>query len=154
MMDRSDPPGTTPRSGASAATHGSLVTGRGLRVPAAALRWQFSRSGGPGGQHVNTADTRAELVCDVTLLRGPEATVARVRERLGDEVRVVASDSRSQLQNRRTARERLGRQLDAAAAIARTRRPTRPTRGATEARLRAKRLRSQRKVTRRAPDDD
>jgi ribosome-associated protein len=133
---------------------GALVTPGGVRVPAGALRWQFSRSGGPGGQHVNTADTRVEVICDLTMLHGPLARVHRVRERLGDELRIVSSDSRSQLQNRRAACERLLQRIDAASMPARTRRATRPSRSAVEARLSDKRARARRKAERRARDDD
>ena len=132
---------------------GALVTPGGLRVPAAAMRWQFSRAGGPGGQHVNTADSRVELVCDLRAIRGSVGQVARVQATLGGGLRVVAADSRSQLQNRRNARARLARQLDAAATAPRSRRPTRPTRGANEARLRQKALQSRRKTDRRVVRD-
>jgi ribosome-associated protein len=136
------------------AVDGDLVTPGGLRVPAAALGWRFSRSGGPGGQHVNTADSRVELLCDLRRLRGDAATVARVRERLGDEVRVVSSAQRSQRQNRQEARRRLAIRLDAAGRVDRPRRPTRPSRGSVEARLREKRETSERKARRRAPPED
>ena len=115
-----------------------MVTRGGLRLPAAALRWRFSRSSGPGGQHVNTADTRAELVCDLRLLTGKPREVELVRSRLGEHIRVVSSAERSQLANRQRALARLAERLDAASAVANPRRPTRPPRGATEARLAGK----------------
>jgi ribosome-associated protein len=133
------------------ATDGDLVTPGGLRVPAAALEWRFSRSGGPGGQHVNTADTRVELICDLRALAGPPGRVERARARLGGKVRVVAATERSQLQNRRAARQRLAERLDDAARSVPLRRPTRPSRGAVEARLEAKRHVAQRKAGRRRP---
>ena len=132
---------------------GDLVTSGGLRVPDAALTWKFSRSGGPGGQHVNTSDSRAELLCDLTALQGPPGAVERVRVKLGDEVRVVASAERSQLHNRRAARRRLALRLDAAAVVPRRRRPSKPSRGAVESRLKDKREASQRKARRRPVDD-
>ena len=72
-------------------------TQHGIFVPESALSWRFMRSSAPGGQHVNTSSTQVELRCDLTLVRGRDADVARVRERLGDEVRLRASDHRSQV---------------------------------------------------------
>jgi ribosome-associated protein len=125
-----------------------LVARSGVRVPARALSWRFSRSGGPGGQHVNTSDTRVELVSDLTHLAGPEEVVARVRERLGDEVRVVAASERSQRANREEATRRLLRRIEAASRAPRPRRATRPTASSVEARLEEKRRRSRRKADR------
>ncbi len=141
--------GTPPQGGADVVTRG------GLRLPAAALRWRFSRSSGPGGQHVNTADTRAELVCDLRLLTGKPREVELVRSRLGEHIRVVSSAERSQLANRRKALARLVERIDDAATVASLRRPTRPSRGAAEARLAGKRATSERKAGRQrpAPDD-
>lgn len=118
------------------------------------MEWRFSRSSGPGGQHVNTSDTRAELICDLSRLEGPDHLVTRVREKLGDEVRVIASAERSQLANRRAALARLTERLDAATVRPRTRRPTRPSKGAVAARLDEKRRLSQRKASRRLPTED
>lgn len=130
--------------------HGRVV------VPAADLRWRFSRSSGPGGQSVNTTDSRVELSLDVatTAALGP-ALRSRALERLADRLvdgvlTVVASEQRSQLQNRRIARARLAAVLrQAVAAPPRARRPTRPTRGAVERRLATKRRRSETKRSRR-----
>jgi ribosome-associated protein len=132
----------------SGGVDGDLVTAAGLRLPAAALSWRFSRSAGPGGQHVNTSDSRAELIADLLRLEGPPATVERVRGALGDELRTVASSDRSQLQNRLAARRRLAARLDAAARPRRRRRATFPPRSAVEARLRAKRATAERKASR------
>jgi ribosome-associated protein len=118
-------------------------------IPAAELRERFSRSSGPGGQSVNTTDSRAELSWD--LLRSPsvpeslrERMLTRLSSRLVDGVlTVVASEQRSQLQNRMAARARLADLLRTAAAPPpRARRATRPTRGARERRLADKRRRS------------
>jgi ribosome-associated protein len=125
-----------------------LVARSGVRVAPGALTWRFSRSGGPGGQHVNTADTRVELVCDLTALSGPPEIVAIVRERLGDELRIVSASERSQHANREEAERRLLARIDAASRRRRPRRPTRPTRGAVEARLDEKRRQSRRKADR------
>ncbi|HEY3258989.1 MAG TPA: alternative ribosome rescue aminoacyl-tRNA hydrolase ArfB [Pseudonocardiaceae bacterium] len=127
-----------------------------LVIPAGELRERFSRSSGPGGQGVNTADSRVELSLDVA--RSPsvpaqlrERLLARLAGRLVDGVlTVVASEHRSQLANRRAARLRMAALLRAAAAPPPpARRPTRPGPAAIERRLAAKRRRSQRKLNRR-----
>ena len=126
-----------------------LVTPRNLHLPAAAIEAEFSRSGGPGGQHANVTASRVVLVADLTQLRGPGSQ--RAREVLGDTLRVVAEDSRSQWRNRALARERLAVRLDEAARPVRTRRPTPATRGSVERRLEGKRRQSERKRERRPP---
>ena len=134
------------------------VTAR-LRIPAEELTERFSRSSGPGGQGVNTTDSRVELVWDLGASALPADQLDRLRRRLGprlagDALVVVASERRSQLRNREAARERL------AGLVARAlepppppRRPTRPSRGATERRLDSKHRRSATKRTRRTPYD-
>ncbi len=126
-------------------------------VPEAELSWCFSRSSGPGGQSVNTSDSRAELSVDVA--RGTwldEQLRARALDRLTPRLvdgvlTVAASEHRSQLQNREAAERRLTQLLrDAVAPPAPPRRPTRPTRGSKERRLEGKRQRSQLKRGRRA----
>jgi ribosome-associated protein len=119
-------------------------------IPLAELRWRFSRSGGPGGQHANTADTRVEVSFDVVTspsLNGWQRD--RLLARLGPEVRVVADDERSQLRNRTIATERLRVRLAEALRVERPRRATRPGKGATERRLDDKRRRSATKRSRR-----
>ena len=140
---------------------GPLVVSQGWTVPEAELRWRFSRSSGPGGQGVNTTDSRAELsfpVASSTSL--PEHLRERVLERLADRlvdgvVTMAASEHRSQLQNREAAEQRLVQLLrQAAAPPARKRRPTRPTPGSRERRLEGKRQRSELKKGRgRAAED-
>jgi len=132
---------------------------RGLRVgrsvvPADELDWRFSGSGGPGGQHANTANTRVELRFDIAASThlGPRQR-ERLLERLGPVVRVVASDERSQLRNREIALRRLEERIADALHVERTRRPTRPTKASAERRLEGKRLRAVRKRERRPPDD-
>ena len=83
-----------------------------LRVDPVSLSWRFSRSSGPGGQHVNTTESQVELRCDLTAAGLPPAVAERVVARLGPEVRVVASTERSQLRNRAEAWRRLAEQLD------------------------------------------
>lgn len=116
------------------------------------LRWRFSRSSGPGGQGVNTTDSRVELSYD--LARSPSLPAAlrsRALERLGPRLvdgvlTVVASERRSQLRNREAALARLAALLrEALAPPGPPRRPTRPGRGAVERRLDAKRRRAQTK---------
>lgn len=119
----------------------------------AELTWRFSRSGGPGGQHANTSDTRAEVRFDVQSCStlGPRQR-ARLLERLGPEVRVVASDERSQARNRDLALERLAARLEAALRVEAPRHATRPTRGSVERRLAGKKRQADRKAGRRPPD--
>jgi ribosome-associated protein len=135
---------------------GDLRLRGSLVVPEAELSWRFSRSSGPGGQSVNTTDSRAELSFDVarTTALGP-VLKARALERLGDRLvdgvlTVAASEQRSQLQNRRAAEERLVELLVAAVAPPpRPRRATRPSKGAVQRRLDEKKRRGQTKRLRR-----
>jgi ribosome-associated protein len=129
-------------------------------IPAAELAWRFSRAGGPGGQGVNTTDSRVELSWDLTgsdVL--PPALKDRAAERLGARLvngvlTVTASEHRSQLRNREAAAARLaGIVAGAIAAPPRTRRATRPSRGAVERRLADKKRRSETKRNRRAQPD-
>jgi ribosome-associated protein len=130
-----------------------LVVSRSCTIPLAELRWRFSRSGGPGGQHANTADTRAEVIFDVagspSLGSGQRQ---RLLDRFGPEVRVVAADERSQARNRALALERLAERLAAALVVSKPRRATRPTRAAHQRRLDEKRRRSDVKRLRRELD--
>jgi len=136
------------------------VTGS-VAVPRSELSWRFSRSGGPGGQSVNTADSRVELLFDVARSTAiPEHLRERALERLAGRLvdgvlLIAASEYRSQLQNRRAAEARLVAVLaDAVAPPPRKRRATRPSRGAVEARLASKRRRAQTKRQRRDRGDD
>jgi ribosome-associated protein len=133
---------------------GPLRVSRSIVVPEGELRWRFSHSSGPGGQSVNTADSRVELSLDVatTSALGP---VQRLAGRLVDGVlTVTSSEQRSQLRNREAALERMAEILAAAVAPPPPkRRPTRPSRRAVELRIAAKRKRSETKRLRRADDD-
>ncbi|MGH9282919.1 MAG: alternative ribosome rescue aminoacyl-tRNA hydrolase ArfB, partial [Acidimicrobiales bacterium] len=113
-----------------------------LRIPLDELEWRFSGAGGPGGQHANTANTRAEVRFDVARSPslGPRQR-ARLLERLGPVVRVVAADDRSQARNRQVALERLSQRLAAALRVERRRVPTTPSPAVHERRLEAKRRR-------------
>jgi ribosome-associated protein len=137
-----------------------LRVSRSVVIPERELRWRFSRSSGPGGQSVNTADSRVQLSYDVTATTalGPVQR-ARAIQRLGDRLvdgvlTVAASEERSQLRNREAARERLAAILaDAIAPPPRKRRPTRPTRAAVERRLAEKKRRGRVKRLRRADEE-
>ena len=132
----------------------------GSVIPAQELTWRFSRSSGPGGQSVNTADSRVELVFDVLRSRALSEPVRdRLLSRLGNRLvdgrlTVAASEYRSQHRNREAARARMAHLLtEASAPPPPKRRPTRPTRGSRERRLSAKSRRSQTKALRRPPVD-
>ena len=131
---------------------GDLPVVGSLVVPASALSWRFSRSSGPGGQGVNTADSRVELVVAPLDLPGlTETQRARLTERLGPrlvdgQLTIAASEHRQQLRNREAARARLAAVLRAAvAAPPPARRKTKPSRGSQERRIKAKKERGQTK---------
>ena len=133
---------------------------RGKVIPADELSWRFSRSSGPGGQSVNTSDSRVELSYDVaaSAALGPvlrERALTALADRLVNGVLTIsASEQRSQLRNREAASRRLASVLTAAtAAPPAVRRPTKRTRGSQERRLAAKQRRSQIKRLRRTTDD-
>ena len=128
---------------------------RSCVIPPDELEWRFTGSGGPGGQHANTANTRVELVFDVetSTALGPRQRT-RVLERLGPVVRVVVSERRSQLQNRELALERLRLRVADALRVATPRVATRPSRASKRARVEQKRRQSDRKRARRTPRID
>jgi ribosome-associated protein len=135
-----------------------------IAVPVAELEFRASRASGPGGQGVNTTDSRVELRFDVAGSpslsdEAKELALRRLGPRVdsGGVLRVVAQAQRSQLANRRAAMERFAELLAAALATPRARRPTRPTRASTTRRVESKRRRSATKRLRdrpRRPDDD
>lgn len=129
-----------------------------LLLPLAELEYRATRSGGPGGQHVNTSSTRIEVWWD--LRSSPTLTdeqrgrlLERLAGRLDSEgrLRLVASYSRSQLRNREAATERLRELVASALAVRKPRKRTKPSRAAKAARLEAKRRRSAVKRDRRPP---
>jgi ribosome-associated protein len=135
-----------------------LVITPELRLPLAELDYRASRSGGPGGQHVNTSSTRIEVWWDVA--GSPSLTDeqrAQLLERLGPRLdstgrlRLVSSGSRSQLRNREDVTERLQAVVAAALAVRKKRKPTRPSKAARAARLEAKKRRAAIKRHRRGP---
>ena len=135
-----------------------------VAIPVAELEFRASRASGPGGQGVNTTDSRVELRFDVAGSpslsdEAKELALRRLGPRVdsGGVLRVVAQAQRSQLANRRAAMERFAELLAAALATPRARRPTRPTRASTARRVESKRRRSATKRLRdrpRRPDDD
>lgn len=132
-----------------------LVVNRSCAIPLSELRWRFTRSGGPGGQHANTSDTRVEVLFDVVSspsLRPHQR--ARLLERLGPEVVAVAADERSQARNRALALERLAGRLRLGLRVDAPRIATRPTRGSQRRRVEAKRRRAETKRLRRPADGD
>lgn len=143
-------------------SHKPVPTERGLKVnerltiPENELVWQFSRSGGPGGQHANTSDTRVDVRYDVTTsVALSDRQRSRLTEQFGDEARVIVDRHRSQWKNRVEARSQLAGRIRAALAPpAAPRRATRPTRGSKRRRLEAKRQQSEKKANRRRPPID
>lgn len=138
-----------------------LTVTRMLVIPASELSERFSRSSGPGGQHVNTTDSRVELSFDLANSPSvPEGLRTRMLDRLATRLvngvlTVAASEQRAQLQNRVVARERLALLLrDAAAAPPPNRRATKPSRGAKERRIAAKKRRGVTKRNRRVSPDE
>lgn len=131
-----------------------------LSIPRSELQYRATRSGGPGGQHVNTSSTRIELLWDLNGSRAVdddqrERIKTRLAPRLDSEgmVRVVASDHRSQGQNREAADERLASLVRHALHVPKKRRATKPTRAAKEKRLTEKKRQSDKKRNRRVDAD-
>ncbi|GAA0829799.1 alternative ribosome rescue aminoacyl-tRNA hydrolase ArfB [Streptosporangium amethystogenes subsp. fukuiense] len=135
---------------------GPLQVSGSVSVPEAELSWRFSRSSGPGGQGVNTTDSRVELSFDLAATEAlGEALRTRALERLAPRlvngvITIAASEFRSQLRNREAAQMRLAQLLrEAIAPPPKKRRPTKPSRGAIERRITAKKQRSDLKRLRR-----
>ena len=132
----------------------------GLTIPEAELSWRFSRSSGPGGQGVNTADSRVELLWDAA---GSTVLTPHQRERILDRLggrlvngvlTIAASEHRAQLRNRDAARERLAALVaEALRPPSPTRRATKPSSGSKERRLKAKQRRTDVKQLRKPPRD-
>lgn len=136
----------------------SLVISPDLRIPLSELQYRASRSGGPGGQHVNTSSTRVEVSWDVA---GSPSLSQEQRNRLlqqlatrldtTGQLRLVSSGSRSQSRNKDDVTERLKSTVAAALVVRKKRRATKPSRAAKAARLEAKRKRAATKRQRQAP---
>ncbi|MFC7465483.1 alternative ribosome rescue aminoacyl-tRNA hydrolase ArfB [Brachybacterium sp. GCM10030252] len=130
---------------------------RGLRIPAAELTEQFSRSSGPGGQGVNTTDSRVQLSLDLATTTAlsdtqRERAMDRLAARLsGTTLTISAEENRAQRRNRTAARERLAALLRESLVPPVARRSTRPTKGSQRRRLEGKRRRAQIKRNRGRP---
>lgn len=155
-------------------TPGGVAVAPGVRVPAAALRFSFARSSGPGGQNVNKVSTKAELRVGVDELPLPARVRARLRRLagsrfiggqtvtdqtgrehvVGGEVVIVADEHRSQSRNKAECLDRLRELLVAAMAEPKIRRPTRPTRGSQDRRIAEKKARGRIKRGRASGDDE
>lgn len=140
---------------------GHLIVNSRLAIPSTELTIRASRAGGPGGQHVNTSSTRVEITWDARHSPAVSpADRARIETKLATRldsrgvVRVAASDTRSQAQNRDLALERLAQLVRAALVVPRQRRATKPTRASKEARLETKKRRSSTKKDRRDRGED
>ncbi len=132
----------------------------GVVIPAHELQWRFSRAGGPGGQGVNTTDSRVQVTFDLAASSSvPALLKQRAIRRLGDRLHdgcltITAAESRSQWQNRRSATLRMVEALrEAMAPPPKKRRPTRPSRAAEDRRIKAKKSRGEIKRLRRSTDD-
>lgn len=135
-------------------TETHLIVGHGLEIPLGEIQLRASRSSGPGGQNANKTESRIEAVFNVLSSSSlNDAQRARVTARIGPVVNAISQDARSQLRNREIAVGRLGEKLESALRPRRSRVATRPSRAAEVRRQSAKRARSQRKATRRKPDD-
>ena len=137
-----------------------LPVNESISIPRSELQYRASRAGGAGGQHVNTSSTRIELLWDLTHSTAVDETARqRLLEKLAarldaeGKVRVVASDRRSQLQNRESAEARLVEIVRRALVIPKKRKATRPSKAAKQRRLTDKKKRSNQKKDRR-PDFD
>lgn len=156
-LARSPPPTTR---GNRRATMSPIYLTEGIVIPDADLYWRFSRSSGPGGQGVNTTDSRVELSFNLagTTALPPhlrQRAIENLRKRMaGGAVTVAVSEHRSQLRNRRTALERMEALLQKAIAPPPPKRkPTKPTRGSVRRRLKEKKRRSDIKKLRRNTED-
>lgn len=133
----------------------TIDLGRGIQLPLSELDFSFARSGGPGGQHVNRAETKVELRWDVAASPSlDEGQRARVREELASYItddgvlRLSSGETRSQHRNREAVVARLQALMARALQPRRSRRPTRPSRSARERRLDQKRARGEKKARR------
>ena len=124
---------------------------RSVALPLDEIRFRFSRSSGPGGQHAQKSETRVEAIFDVEASDAlTDAQKRRVLAKAGPVLRAVAQDERSQLRNRELAVERLAAQLREALRVERRRLPTKPTTQSRERRLDEKRRRGETKRLRRS----
>jgi ribosome-associated protein len=134
---------------------GWLRVSPSCRIPLAELEWRTSRSGGPGGQHANTSDTRVEVrfAIETSSALGPRQR-ARLLDRIGPVASATASDTRSQSRNRELALERLRARLADGLRVLPPRKRTKPSKAAKQRRAQQKKHRSDLKRSRQRPDPD
>jgi len=132
-----------------------MITIGGHIIPEADLTWRFSRSSGPGGQNINKTDTRVQLSFDLAASDAfSHELKQRMLTRLGDQVVIVASEYRSQLRNRRAARDRLAEVLEEAMKPPPPPRvPTKPSKASQQRRIQQKKRHAQTKRLRGRPED-
>jgi ribosome-associated protein len=131
-----------------------MPIGPHVAIPLSEITLRASRSSGPGGQHANVTASRVEAILDLTTATGlAEEQRRRLIARLGPRVTATAQDTRSQLRNRELALERLQRRLSTALRVKPARHRTKPSQGAVQRRLEAKRRQGERKRARRRPPD-
>ena len=131
----------------------SIRVTRSVSIPSSEIELRFSRSSGPGGQHAQKTETRAEAIFDVERSVGlTDAQKRRVIAKRGPVLRAVAQDERSQWRNRELAIERVVDELREALRIERKRKRTKPSAAAKRRRLEQKRRRSETKRLRQPPD--
>lgn len=133
---------------------GDHRTPGGVRIPADAIQVSFARSGGPGGQHVNTSATKARVTVTIDRLDLDPRRRDRLVEAYGRRIEASSQQHRSQWRNRQAALERVLARIDDALSDDPERRPTRPSRASKIRRREAKQRQSQRKAERRRPMDD
>ena len=162
MQDPERAPWSANQNGARAGRKSAIFGDRmSLTIPPHELEFRFSRSSGPGGQHVNKTSSRVEVLWSVkTASDLSDSARTRLIARLGHRIdgdgflHVVAQDFRSQLRNREAAVERLHQMVNAALQVPKPRRATKPTKGSREARLATKKRHGRLKRDRRVKDDD
>jgi len=134
---------------------GDIDLGGGIVVASRELRVRTTTSGGPGGQHANRTESRVVVTFDIAHADSLSDDVrAMLVDRIGPTVTSASSSSRSQLENRRLALERLARRLAAGLEVVPPRRATRPTKSSVDRRIAGKRRRGEIKTSRRMRDDD
>ena len=130
-----------------------LQTTSGLVVPSAAMQWNFARSSGAGGQHINKTSSKATLIVETSAITGSEFLIRRIQNLLATKIRITNQTSRSQWRNRQLCLNQLVEIIDnAAKPPAPDRRKSKPTRASIKRRLEGKRHASKKKESRRIDD--
>ncbi len=132
-----------------------LIVDDGCRIPLDSIEWTFTTSQGPGGQHANRSNTRAIARLPISAIEGLRGDQrAKMIEQYGEELLISVDETRSQHRNREIALDRLKAKVAGARVVVKQRRKSKPSRGAKERRLKAKRQRSAVKSSRRRPSYD